>query len=165
MRLGNGWRIRGVGNLASDRLYDHTSYQLQLDPQQIDIFRYDDVRLPGSPAYSWRGVVEGELAGFGVWAAARGVGHVYLDGENLAERSIAPYTVLDAGVGRRLGGGPGDGDLTLSCLVGNLLNREHEIGGYIGSYREEGDRDPRWFVGVPRHVRVGLRWGWPGISK
>ena len=151
LELIRGWTLAGTAFLTRDRFVKYTEHYWTPD-WDIESAVYDGQAIPGYPMRAWQLRLDGRLLGAEPWISLRGVGRQWLDGRNLEERSVEPFTLLDAGLGLSLPGLAPMKGARLSARVNNLLNAEYESAGYI----ESDDLEPRWFVGAPRNYYLGL---------
>jgi len=151
--LGNAWVVSGQGHFTRDRFIKHTEYSWPLDwGELIVVANYDDQTIPGYPQYVWNLRLDGRVSRLELWTSYRRVGRQYLDGQNLDDRSVDPYGVMDVGLSLPVEALAPMQRARAFFRVNNLLDTEYETAGYI----EADDLEGRWFVGAPRNFYLGV---------
>ncbi len=144
------------GNVATGKYTQHTFLFLGPSVQTLNEHHYAGKLVPGFPNYKYRLRTDVRIAGLQLWTNGLWVGRQYLDGLNLKERSVDPYFLLDMGLEFPVFRKGNSLQSTLYVGINNVTDSQYETGGYIGSYWVDGDREPRYFVGLPRNYRVGI---------
>ncbi len=151
----HGLQLSGNMSYSDNYFEDFTEYSPDWStwPPAVDTLSRDGNTIAGFPdlmtnlrgSYEYRGVT---LGGHLFHA-----GRIYLDNSDRKERSVDPYTLVNASFSADLPVKAPWPRATITARVNNLFDSEYETAGYV-------DADgPKWIVGAERNVFVSLNLG------
>jgi iron complex outermembrane receptor protein len=138
--------LRGSFQWSNDRFVDYAEFV-----DSATTIDYSGNRIAGFPQVSGRLAAAYTLGRARLELAAEHAGRQYLDNNQDAAASIAPWTVAHAALALRLG------TTEVTARVSNLFDRRYETAGYVDFPAPAYLPTPVWIPAATRSVFVGAK--------